>query len=180
MFADQHARILEQVRRQPGVAAAGGTAALPLQIAWRMAYEIDGEAPRRADDRLIGQFQTVSDGYFESMKAPLVTGRGFVAFDTYTSAPVVLVNETFANRHRDSGRQRRRPPTLLTNTASIGPLGRNLMVHAAASRLEYAASRRSRSRLSAWSRTSEMHRSVRRWSPRSISARGSFHFARCF
>ena len=38
------------------------------------------------------------------MKAPLVIGRAFSAFDTYSSAPVVIVNETFVNRHRDSGR----------------------------------------------------------------------------
>jgi hypothetical protein len=109
------------------VTAAGATSALPLQLAWRMPYELDGEGPRRADDRSVGQFQTVSDGYFESMQASLVTGRAFSAFDTYTAAPVVLVNETFRNRHRDSGRAivgRR----LLTNGTTIGPLGRNLMV----------------------------------------------------
>ena len=83
--------------------------------------------PRRADDRLIGQFQTVSDGYFESMRAPLVMGRGFTTFDTYTSAPVVIVNETFLNRHRDSGRPvigRR----LMINAPTVGPRARNLMV----------------------------------------------------
>jgi predicted permease len=126
-FADQHATILEQMRRQPGVSAAGATSALPLQIAWRLPYEIDGDAPRRTDDRLIGQFQTVSDGYFESMQAHLVLGRAFSPFDTYTAAPVVVVNETFVSRHRDSGRPilgRR----LLTNIIAIGPLARNLMV----------------------------------------------------
>jgi putative ABC transport system permease protein len=126
VFADQHSSILEQIRRQSGVSAAGGTSVLPLQIGWRLPYQIDGDAPRRADDRLIGQFQTVTDGYFESMKAPLVAGRAFSTFDAYSSAPVVMVNETFANRHRDTGR-----PVLgsrvLTNVAMIGPLGRNLM-----------------------------------------------------
>jgi hypothetical protein len=108
------------------VSAAGATNVLPLQIGWRLPYEIDGDAPRRADDRLIGQFQTVSDGFFESMKAPLVMGRLFSTFDTYSSAPVVVVNETFVARHRDSGRPvigRR----VLTNVATVGPLGRNLM-----------------------------------------------------
>jgi len=126
-FADQHAMILEQIRRQPGVSVAGATSVLPLQIGWRMPYEVDGDAPRRADDRVIGQYQTVSEGYFESMKASLVLGRAFSPFDTYTSAPVAIVNESFMNRHRDSGRPvlgRR----LLTNQGSIGPLGRNLMV----------------------------------------------------
>ena len=127
IFADQQASILEQIRRQPGIAAAGSTNVLPLRIGWRMPYEIDGDQPRRTDDRLIGQFQTVSDGFFESMQARLVIGRAFSTFDTYSSAPVVIVNETFMNRHRDSGRPvvgRR----LLTNSVNIGPLGRNLMV----------------------------------------------------
>jgi hypothetical protein len=99
-FADQHATILDQVRRHTGVTAVGATNTLPLQLAWRLPYELDGEAPTRADDRLIGQFQTVSEGYFESMQAPLVMGRAFSSFDTYTAAPVVMVNETFVNRHR--------------------------------------------------------------------------------
>ena len=127
VFAEQHASILDRIRRQPGVSAAGGTNALPVQISWRVAYEVDGDAPRRADDRLIGQFQTVTDGYFESMKAPLMAGRAFSAFDTYTSAPVVMVNEAFVNRHRESGRPvigRR----VLTTSTSVGPLARNLMI----------------------------------------------------
>jgi len=126
-FADQHATILDQVSRHTGVTAVGATNTLPLQLAWRLPYELDGEAPTRADDRLIGQFQTVSEGYFESMQAPLVMGRAFSSFDTYTAAPVVMVNETFMNRHRGSGRTMvgRR---LLTNITTVGPLGRNLMV----------------------------------------------------
>ena len=127
VFTEQHASILERIRRQPGVSAAGGTNALPVEISWRVGYEIDGDAPRRADDRLIGQFQTVTDGYFESMKAPLMAGRAFSAFDTSTSAPVVMVNDAFANRHRDSGRPvigRR----VLTTAGAVGPLARNLMI----------------------------------------------------
>jgi hypothetical protein len=126
-IADNHAAILEQLRRQPGVTAAGGTSVLPLRIGWRLPYEIDGDQPRRADDRLVGQFQTVSAGFFESMKAALVMGRAFSTFDTYTSAPVAIVNETFMNRHRD-GVQPVLGRRVLTNVAAIGPLGRNLMV----------------------------------------------------
>jgi predicted permease len=134
-FADQHQAILDHIRRESGIEAAGATSILPLEIATRFPYEIDGDAPRRADDRLVSQFHTVSDGYFESMRAPLVMGRAFSAFDTYTSVPVVIVNETFANRHRD-------PSPALTassdrsvigrrvtlNAATVGPRARNLMV----------------------------------------------------
>jgi putative ABC transport system permease protein len=125
-FADQHAAILDQVRRESGIQAAGATSTLPLEIATRFPYAIDDDAPRREGDRLIGQFQTVSDGYFESMNAPLVTGRRFTAFDTYTSVPVVIVNETFLNRHRDSGPLIGR--RLMINAATVGPRARNLLV----------------------------------------------------
>jgi putative ABC transport system permease protein len=126
-FADQHQAILDQVRRESGIEAVGATSSLPLEIATRFPYEIDGDAPRRTDDRPVGQFHTVSDGYFESMRVPLVMGRGFTTFDTYTSAPVVIVSEAFVNRHRDIGRSvigRR----LMINAGNVGPRARNLMV----------------------------------------------------
>lgn len=126
-FADQHEAILDQVRRDTGIQAVGATSTLPLQIASRFPYDIDGDGPRRSDDRPVGQFQTVSDGYFESMKVAMVGGRGFTSFDTYTSAPVVIVSEAFANRHRDIGGSvigRR----LMINAASVGPRARNLFV----------------------------------------------------
>jgi len=126
-FVDQHEAILDEIRRESGIEAVGATSTLPLQIAARFPYQIDGDAPQRTDDRPVGQFHTVSDGYFESMRAPLVMGRGFTAFDTYTSAPVVIVNETFLNRHRDSGSPvigRR----LMINSPTVGPRARNLMV----------------------------------------------------
>jgi putative ABC transport system permease protein len=61
------------------------------------------------------------------MRAPLAGGRGFTAFDTYTSAPVVIVSEAFVNRHRDLGGPvigRR----LIINAPSVGPRARNLMM----------------------------------------------------
>ena len=141
-FADQHAAILDQVRRESGVEAAGATSILPLEIGTRFPYVIDGDPPRRDDDRPTAQFHTVSDEYFESMRASLVMGRRFTALDTYASAPVVIVNETFIHRHRDpstgSGRSllgRR----LLTDVTTVGPRGRNLMVPFRAPRTILAA-----------------------------------------
>jgi predicted permease len=137
-FADQHAALIDQIRRESGIEAAGATSVLPLEIATRFPYAIDGDVPRRTDDRPTGQFHTVSDGYFESMRASLVMGRGFTAFDTYTSVPVVIVNETLLNRHRDSGRPMlgRR---LVTDVTTVGPRGRNLMVAFRAPRTTLAA-----------------------------------------
>jgi predicted permease len=134
-FANQHATILDQVRRESGIEAVGATSRLPLEISTRFAYEIDGDPLRRGDDRPVGQFQTVSDGYFETMRAALVMGRGFTAFDTDTSAPVVIVSEAFLNRHRDPSTTLRASSgraivgrRLMINAPSVGPSARNLMV----------------------------------------------------
>jgi predicted permease len=134
-WADQHAAILGHIRRESGIHAAGATSILPLEISSRFPYEIDGDTPRRADDRPTAQFQTVSEGYFESMKAAVVTGRGFTVFDTDTSVPVVIVNETFLNRHRDPSTALRAGTgqsvigrRLMINAPTVGPRARNLMV----------------------------------------------------
>src|SRR5262245_28186851 len=61
------------------------------------------------------------------MRAAVAMGRGFTAADTYTSVPVVVVNETFVHRHRDSGRPVIGSRVTL-NAATVGPRARNLMV----------------------------------------------------
>jgi hypothetical protein len=153
-FADQHAAILDQIRRESGIDAVGATSILPLEIGTRFPYVIDGDTPRREDDRPTAQFHTVSDEYFESMRASLVMGRQFTPFDTYTSTPVVIVNETFMNRHRDPSTALRASPStalragsglsllgrrLLTDVTTVGPRGRNLMVPFRAPRTILAA-----------------------------------------
>jgi hypothetical protein len=40
----------------------------------------------------------VSPAYFETMRIPIIRGRGFAAFDVATSDRVAIVNETFAAR----------------------------------------------------------------------------------
>src|SRR5262249_20649947 len=68
---------------------------------------------------------SVSEGYFETMGATLVSGRLFTAHDTPTSEPVVVVNETLVKRYFNGqspiGRE------LLSSARQIGPLGRHLM-----------------------------------------------------
>jgi putative ABC transport system permease protein len=71
----------------------------------------------------IAQTHGVSEGYFESMRVPLVQGRTFSNFDTPDGAPVVLVNESFARRFLKGAAVGR----LLTTTVTfIGPMGANL------------------------------------------------------
>ncbi len=90
---------LANVRALPGVESAAFTSQLPLS------GDFDGYGVRvqsRAADDPAGATDAfrygVSDGYFETMRIPLVKGRLFTATDDARGAPVAIVSEGFARR----------------------------------------------------------------------------------
>jgi putative ABC transport system permease protein len=122
--ADTYGRLLEAVRRQPGVVAAGSTNVLPMDGGWRNPFGIEGEPPpSRPEDAPHAQLATVSDGYFEAMGARLASGRTFAATDDAGRPGVVVVNEAFARRYLDGRAEGR---TVRIWVTGIGPLGFNL------------------------------------------------------
>ena len=127
--AETHAQIVEAIRRQPGVIAAGASNFLPLEIGWRQPFVLDGQPwPTPIDDAPQVQMQSVSDGYLETMGAALVEGRLFTPFDDAGTAGVIVVNETFARQHLPEGRAV--GTVVRLHTSSIGPLGVNLKASA--------------------------------------------------
>ena len=117
--------LLDSVRRQPGIDAAGAANATVLQPGWRSPYAVDGRPPMRAGEAPIAQYVTAGTGYFETFRARLVGGRFFTEADSPSSEPVVVINETLARRAfpgEDPVGQR-----LVSTVDQIGPLGRNLM-----------------------------------------------------
>ncbi len=126
--AQTHARIIEQIRNQPGITAAGGGNFLPLEVGWRGTFFVHGQPqPDRPEDLPQAQHHSVSDGYFKALGAEMAEGRGFTPFDNTSGAPVVIVNESFARRFLADT-----PAVgqfLRTYSTSIGPLGRSLMAH---------------------------------------------------
>ena len=81
-LATQHAAILDAVRQEPGVQAAGATNFLPFEVGWREPFLIAGDPPPpRREDAPQAQLHSVSDGYFAAMGARIVRGRDFAAFD---------------------------------------------------------------------------------------------------
>lgn len=92
--------VLERVRHEPGVVAAGFTNQLP------MSGDYDGQgvhiqahpAANPADDP--GPFRySVSPGYLEAMRIPLIRGRTITEQDKANSPLVALVNESFAKKY---------------------------------------------------------------------------------
>ena len=120
-----HSAIVENIRRQPGVIAAGSSNFLPFEVGWRGPFGIEGETlSARPEDAPQVQYHSVSDGYFEAMGAQIVSGRAFVAADEVDRAGVVVVNESFARRFfndADVGR------VITSLTGGIGPLGLNMI-----------------------------------------------------
>ncbi len=123
--ANVYSQILDEIRQQPGVAAAGATNRMPLTVGWRQPFLIDGEPrPARQEDMPQTQIQSVSEGYFEAMGATLVRGRVFNEFDNAGSTGAVIVNETFARRYLAASDPIGK--SIRNWSTNIGPLGANL------------------------------------------------------
>ncbi len=123
-----HAQILDRIREHAGVVAVGAANFLPLEAGWRLPVQVYGQAPPgRPEDAPQAQLHSISDGYFETMRASLVAGRLFTARDTVDAPGVVVVNETFAREFPAIAIGSR----IVNPSTGIGPLGRNLLAAAA-------------------------------------------------
>jgi putative ABC transport system permease protein len=90
--------IRENVEAVPGVEETAVTSALPLQGGYRMLYLIaDRELVDRANLRE-GRFKMVSPSYFGSLRIRLVAGRFLEESDRGGTPPVMLINQTMAER----------------------------------------------------------------------------------
>ena len=117
------ATLLEGIRSQPGVEAAGVTSAMPLDPGWRLPFRIDGRAAQPSDYS-VAQHICVSSGYLEAVGSTLVAGRTFTNDDRLDTEAVIVVNQTFARRvfPGESAIGQR----LLSTARNIGPLGQNV------------------------------------------------------
>jgi predicted permease len=89
-------RLIDLVGVIPGVENVSIASGLPPQRQAN-AFGTDVEDyPARSDGSdAVGYYQTVTAGYFEAMRIPIVRGRTFREADR-TAAPVAVVNDTFA------------------------------------------------------------------------------------
>ena len=88
--------VLERISRVNGVTAAGLVNWLPMANALIMGdFKL---ADQRVPPDVIVAKPAVSSGYFRAMSIPLLRGRSFDEHDTVKSAPVTMVDESFARR----------------------------------------------------------------------------------
>ncbi len=97
--AQMYQRLLEKLRRVPGVQAATAMSGLPPNRPLNANdTDIDNyTAPPDGPFENVDYYQSVMSDYFETMGIPIVQGRSFQPSDAASSGPVAIVNETFVN-----------------------------------------------------------------------------------
>jgi putative ABC transport system permease protein len=96
-------RLLERIRALPGVEHAAAVRILPLaEEIGDWSIHIEGREPGPGED-FDGDWQVVTDGYFETMRIPLREGRFFDSRDRADGRPVIIVNEAMANLYWPDG-----------------------------------------------------------------------------
>jgi putative ABC transport system permease protein len=93
-------RMGEELRRVPGIKAAGGVHYLPFSPALGWGQAVSREQAQGNPADLPHVIYTVATtGYMEALGFSLKSGRLFSPADSAASAPVVVINEALAKRH---------------------------------------------------------------------------------
>lgn len=124
--ASFYRQTLERLRALPGVQAAAATDLLPLNFETNTReYELEGQ-PVAGDARPRAIETVVTPGYFETLRVPLLRGRGLSDRDDETAQPVVVVSQALAAKIGGGdllGRRLRlldQPPVVATIIGVVG------------------------------------------------------------
>lgn len=91
-----------RLRALPGVENASATCCVPLQGGYGLPFVIVGR-PLDGPSHGGGGWLTLSPGFFDVFRIPIVRGRDFNERDGGQAPPVVLINETMARRYWPEG-----------------------------------------------------------------------------
>jgi putative ABC transport system permease protein len=92
--------LVDRIQALPGVEGAAATNDLPFGGSRSgTSFDIDGLPPVPGESRH-SDYRTVSSGYFNLMRIPLLKGRAFIEADNRREAPrVVIINEALLDRY---------------------------------------------------------------------------------
>jgi putative ABC transport system permease protein len=88
---------VDRVRALPGVETASTTCCIPLEGGYGLPFIVVGR-PLEGTSHGGGGWLTISSGYFDVFKIPVLRGRAFTDRDAAAAAHVVIINETMARR----------------------------------------------------------------------------------
>ena len=88
----------ERLRGIPGIVTATAACCVPLEGGYGLPFIVMGRPLTDGPFHGGGGWLTVSPGYFEAFKIPVVRGRSFTERDVAGSPPAVVINEAMARR----------------------------------------------------------------------------------
>ena len=93
-------RVIDALRALPSVESVAGVASRPMKgpISLDSSWQREGQSVDEAKRNPWANLETVTPGYFETMRIRLLAGRTFTDEDRMETAPVAVVGETFARR----------------------------------------------------------------------------------
>jgi putative ABC transport system permease protein len=101
------AEVLREGRQRlesiPGVEDSTASCCMPLEGGYGLPFNIEGKPPTSGPYNGGGGWTTISPGYFNVYRIPLLQGRAFTVQDTATSEPVVIINEAMAKQFWPKG-----------------------------------------------------------------------------
>ncbi|MGH9675071.1 MAG: ABC transporter permease, partial [Bryobacteraceae bacterium] len=90
---------LTRLRNLPGVVTASAACCVPLEGGYGLPFRIMGRPLEQRPFHGGGGWLTVSPGYFDVFRIPVIRGRTFNERDTAAADPVVIVNRAFARQY---------------------------------------------------------------------------------
>ncbi len=94
----------DRLRRVPGVELVSASCCVPLQGGYGLPFRVVGKAlPEGQQFHGSGDWITVSPGYFEVFKIPVLRGRTFTDRDDANAPPVAIINEAMAKETWKNG-----------------------------------------------------------------------------
>jgi putative ABC transport system permease protein len=96
--AHYYEQVLARIRALPSVQSAGAVDSLPTQGGSMQPVGLEGHPVVAMADQPEVNVRTITPGYRETMRIPMLRGRDFTASDNENSAPVVIISQGMAKR----------------------------------------------------------------------------------
>ena len=94
---------VERIQALPGVELASAACCVPLENGYGLPFRVIGRPLEKGPFHGGGGWRTVSPGFFEVFRIPIVRGRSFTERDSAAGIPVVVINQTMAKRFWPKG-----------------------------------------------------------------------------
>ena len=94
-----HEALMQKLSALPGVQNAALAANPPLMTGWQTSFLPEGMTEPEPGKFPSVEMAVVTDGYFQTIKTPLLRGRAFDTRDTKEAPPVIIIDQLLAERY---------------------------------------------------------------------------------